>query len=262
MVNSVRCKMHPPEYFNTAAYLQPPPRPTLEELLDEIRSLRAQLEIARIESSTDPLTGLPNRRALIDFIKSALEELRQGAEIFRYEKEVDIENRKSQTVGIAIGFIDLDGFKNINDTYGHKAGDDVLKAVAKLLQKILRETDIAVLDNIPKGFEETAGRLGGDEFVIAFLQTDTLQLEERRKAIEKKLNTLIVETTDKNGTPIKVKVGGTLGLIDCDITKSAESNLEIADSAMYKLKKSKKEAAQQRISDSVASWFVVTPAPR
>ena len=89
----------------------------------------------------DPLTGLANRRLLMDRIDVALAGLR----------------RERGTVGVL--FLDLDGFKRINDTWGHEAGDHVIIEAASRLAAIVRETDIAA-------------RLGGDEFVLVFDQLD------------------------------------------------------------------------------------------
>jgi diguanylate cyclase (GGDEF)-like protein len=87
------------------------------------------------QSLHDPLTGLPNRRALQDRLEHAAERA-----------------RRSHT-NAAIVFVDLDGFKTVNDTHGHRVGDELLVAVAERLSSILRAGDTLV-------------RLGGDEFVI------------------------------------------------------------------------------------------------
>lgn len=83
-------------------------------------------------ASTDPLTGLPNRRALMDFVNS-----------------IDDERRKS----MALLIIDADHFKNINDIHGHAVGDQVLQAIAETLNSVIREGDIAA-------------RFGGEEFAV------------------------------------------------------------------------------------------------
>lgn len=89
----------------------------------------------------DQLTGLPNRTLLFD----------------RLEQAVSVSKRTTREISLL--FIDLDGFKPVNDSYGHRIGDMLLKEVASRLLACLREGD-------------TAARLGGDEFVVILLESD------------------------------------------------------------------------------------------
>jgi diguanylate cyclase (GGDEF)-like protein len=86
-------------------------------------------------ATCDSLTGLPNRLILVERLNTALKRADRG--------EHDV----------AIAFVDCDAFKKINDTHGHQAGDEYLKAVARKLQSAVREVD-------------TVARLGGDEFIV------------------------------------------------------------------------------------------------
>ena len=105
-----------------------------------------QLERARAAldelASTDPLTGLPNRRAYEDHLR-----------------------RRTKDRELAIGIIDLDGFKRINDELGHAAGDDLLRHVATVLREAAPTTDLAA-------------RLGGDEFAVVLDNGDVQELFE------------------------------------------------------------------------------------
>jgi diguanylate cyclase (GGDEF)-like protein len=101
-----------------------------------------QLGRARVSALTDPLTGLPNRVLLDDRVEQALRRARRSSEAF----------------GLFV--IDLDGFKEVNDVRGHEAGNQVLRAIARRLESVIRESD-------------TVARVGGDEFVVLSLGTRT-----------------------------------------------------------------------------------------
>ena len=114
----------------------------VEALSKRVKKLEQELEKAKKESKEDFLTKLYNKRALDEFL-----DLKE-AEYQRYEKNY------------AIVMFDLDHFKNVNDTYGHEAGDAVLSAFAKILKKEARSVDIV-------------GRFGGEEFLALLSNTDT-----------------------------------------------------------------------------------------
>ena len=154
----------------------------------------------------DPLTGLPNRRMLLDRLKKAL----------------NTALRHHQTG--ALLFLDLDHFKNLNDSLGHDAGDELLKQVAKRLQSQLRQ-------------EDTAARLGGDEFIILLTDlgpdTDTA-LRHTRVVAEKIQEVLSQEFHLKNHTyRLSLSIG---------ITLFPQANSRIndlikqADTALYRAK--------------------------
>lgn len=146
----------------------------------------------------DMLTGLPNRRLLQDRISQA---------ITRSDR-----SRKM----LAICFLDLDGFKQINDTLGHDAGDDVLRSVAERLVKTLRGDD-------------TVARIGGDEFVLLFGEIegekDMMTLLERLL----KDVSLPISTGD-NIVSVTASIGVTFYPKD---DHSTEELLQHADTAMY-----------------------------
>lgn len=131
----------------------------LTRTLEEVRVKNRQLEevVKQLEeaAATDPLTGLANRRAF----NIALD--RCFAEASRYGHD------------LACIMIDLDGFKQCNDTLGHQRGDELLQLVARVLEANSRRSDVA-------------GRFGGDEFIVLLPQTDlpTARLVARRIAEE------------------------------------------------------------------------------
>ena len=170
----------------------------------DITELRRTEGAFRDLSFRDPLTKLPNRRLLRDGLQSAMARARR-------------EEHK-----VAVIFIDLDGFKPINDTQGHETGDWLLKAVARRLSECLREYD-------------TAARLGGDEFVV--LLPDLIQGEGAAHVAERIRTTLASPffTDDKRRLEISASIGVSLFP---DHAESARDLLHASDEAMYLAKKS------------------------
>jgi diguanylate cyclase (GGDEF)-like protein len=162
------------------------------------RALRHAVERKRIQSALahralhDPLTRLPNRALLSDRLRLALSRL-----------------RRTQTC-LAVLFLDLDGFKAINDSLGHAAGDQFLIEVADRLRAMLRGGD-------------TAARLGGDEFVV--LCEDVAGVDEARGIAARVVDEL----------PGGVSVGVALAV---DGSEEADAMIRSADAAMYVAKRS------------------------
>jgi diguanylate cyclase (GGDEF)-like protein/PAS domain S-box-containing protein len=170
----------------------------------DITELRRTEGAFRDLSFRDSLTKLPNRRLLRDRLKGAVARARR-------------EERK-----VAVIFIDLDGFKAINDTQGHETGDWLLKAVAQRLSECLREYD-------------TAARLGGDEFVV--LLPDLPHSEDAAQVAER-IRTALASpfvTDDKGRLEISASIGVSLFP---DHAESARDLLQASDEAMYLAKKS------------------------
>ncbi len=115
-------------------------------IVDLNRELAAKSQKLEEAARTDSLTGLPNRRAIEDWAAKQL----RGAARHRFP------------MWVVLG--DIDNFKTINDTFGHDAGDIVLKTFAEVLRKITRASDIS-------------GRLGGDEFLLVITHVEAEQVE-------------------------------------------------------------------------------------
>jgi len=158
----------------------------------------------------DSLTQLANRRLLIEYLEKI---------ISRFVRE--------KSYG-ALLFIDLDGFKVINDKNGHDAGDATLIEIAKRLNSIVRNEDIV-------------SRVGGDEFVVVLSQLDTDEQRVNSEALmiaERVLKGLNREINFKNTS---LQIGASIGLRLLTPEKiSAESALKDADIAMYRAKKAGK----------------------
>jgi two-component system cell cycle response regulator len=167
-------------------------------------ALRDRLEESLEMAVTDALTGLHNRRYVVSRLRQHLDALERSGE------------------GFAVALIDIDHFKRINDSWGHQAGDLVLKGFAERLRKELRAIDIA-------------GRYGGEEFLIVFsgsTASDALEACERFRAAMAR-EPFVVSGT---GDPISVTVsaGVTVGEHGDDV----EDIVARADAALYEAKSS------------------------
>ncbi len=154
----------------------------------------------------DPLTGLANRILLIDRLEQALARNRRGGALF------------------AVAYIDLDGFKAINDLHGHHMGDHLLITLARRMKACLRAHD-------------TVARLGGDEFVV--LLTELHDLELAKTLVERLLEQL-QQPVEIDG--LRLQVSGSIGIAvnnpGADV--DADRLLRHADHAMYQAKSSGK----------------------
>ena len=171
----------------------------------ELSDTQVQEKRARHLALHDFVTGLPNRTLLNDRLNSAL------ALAKRHEWR------------LAVMFIDLDKFKGINDTYGHGAGDKVLKIVSDRLQASVRGAD-------------TVGRQGGDEFLYLMLEVkdDADVANAAAKLIEN-----IAQPCEFDGLKLAVKPSIGIAIYPED-GNSGNDLLKNADSAMYKAKQSDK----------------------
>ncbi|MCK9182943.1 MAG: diguanylate cyclase [Fibrobacteraceae bacterium] len=169
------------------------------ERTQDLAKANSQLEII---SRTDELTGLPNRRDIREKI---------SYEIYRAER-----SKKA----FSFVFIDIDKFKDFNDTYGHVCGDLVLQTVSRVMRQQLRKQDIVA-------------RWGGEEFLTMLPETDlagALQVAERfRKKIEE---------TEISFSNCKIHVTITLGVSLYDARLGMDRSIDLADRALYKGKQS------------------------
>lgn len=173
-------------------------RQAREDLLELNKQLQQQ-------ATHDMLTGLPNRRLFIDRLEQALAHAR----------------RFGGRVGML--FIDLDGFKDINDRFGHKSGDEALVLIAKRIKMLLREVD-------------SAARLGGDEFGIVL--PDIALLEDAELVGKKVLQEVRRPFSLRS---ISCTLGASVGIaIYPDLGETADELISRADKAMYQIKKSGK----------------------
>ncbi len=171
----------------------------IEDLQEEIRKLEDELETVKREKYIDPLTGVWNRYALEEFL--------------------EILPKLSMERNIVVAFIDLNKFKQINDTYGHIVGDRVLKHFAKYLKENLKRKDFIA-------------RFGGDEFVAVLFDID---LDDAKRLFEKLRKD--IPPVKINGKEIKVDF--CVGLTVPFGSDKPEEIITRADAAMYRCKKTK-----------------------
>ena len=183
----------------------------------------------RNKSLCDPLTSLPNRRLLRERLQSAL------ARAQRDESKV------------TLLFLDLDGFKPINDTLGHETGDWLLKAVAGRLLACLRGYD-------------TAARLGGDEFVV--LLASLSRREDIHRVAERIQTSLATPFINDDGKQLEISVSIGVSLYP-EHAESANDLLSAGDEAMYAAKRSGGNciAYSERVPGMAAVPEIVTDVP-
>ncbi len=175
-------------------------------LLVLILSMLAWIAFTRRQSrlhdliAMDPLTGLYNRRGFL---------------LLAHEKWLDAKRRSQQ---MHVYFVDLDRFKEVNDTFGHKQGDQALQTVASLLKDCFRKTDVI-------------GRLGGDEFAIVAIDSPEAAVRERLEKARRNLN-------DAGAHAFEIE--WSIGALQCERSMahlSIEDLLSRADGLMYEQKR-------------------------
>jgi len=171
---------------------------------DRVRKLQVTLEQMVV---SDPLTGLHNRRHLMD----------------RLKQEMQRSDRHGEPLAFAM--LDLDGFKPINDQFGHVLGDKVLRAVGAAIAKSVRVSDVAA-------------RYGGDEFAIILPQTPA---EGAMRVCERLLRNISdVTLEDETGRMFRVTASLGLAYYPADDVETPEDLVHSADGALYGAKRSGK----------------------
>jgi len=181
-----------------------------EKLRREVADRERAEADARHQATHDHLTGLPNRSLVMDRLEGAIVRARSDGRLF------------------ALAFIDIDGFKPVNDQYGHQAGDDLLKCIAARLREHVRGGD-------------TVARLGGDEFMV--IMEDAAETQSVALCLGETLCNQLREPyrIEASGKQVIVEISASVGVAlfplhgqDCDALVRA------SDQAMYASKRSGK----------------------
>ncbi len=179
-------------------------RDGLEALAEQAGSrigiLRA-MAASELQATTDPLTGLLNRRSL----------------------EAELARLRDHGVEYAVAFLDLDHFKELNDTYGHETGDRALRSFARIVRRAVRDTDLVC-------------RYGGEEFVVVFARSDAAAAEP---VLHRMVQSLADAARSGEVPPFTVSVG----LADSGLAMDATDVIRHADEAMFRAK----QAGRDRI---------------
>ena len=160
------------------------------------------------QAYSDTLTGLPNRRALDE----------------RLEEEILSARRNNYS--FAVIMMDLDGFKNVNDTYGHSIGDDVLRLVFNQMARGVRNTDFLA-------------RYGGDELTLILTQSDMSSAQIVAEKIVEGMGKLKYKLPD--GRKLKLGISGGIAIFPVN-ARSGPDLLRAADAALYQAKKHRRGA--------------------
>ncbi|GAA1239815.1 GGDEF domain-containing protein [Prauserella halophila] len=175
----------------------------------------AEIEQLQADAASDPKTGLRNMRGWSEAAGRALGRVR----------------RADGT--LAVLMIDLDHFKDVNDTYGHPAGDDVLVRVAGVLREATRPADIV-------------GRFGGEEFLLLLPDTDADAARHAAERIRATIADLHIGTTDKRGSP--VTIAGPTASVGIAVYPRHATTLDgltqAADAAVYAAKETGRDAVR------------------
>ncbi|HXF57407.1 MAG TPA: sensor domain-containing diguanylate cyclase [Actinomycetota bacterium] len=185
---------------------------TWHGILADITDRKRSEERAAFLAYHDALTGLPNRRMLEEVLELALARARRSGLV------------------VAVLYVDLDRFKEVNDELGHGAGDQVLRAVARRMRSRVRDTDVVA-------------RLGGDEFVVVLADLppgpgpgSSAEAQGVAEAVARRVLQAVARPVEVAGR--SVRVGASIGVsLYPDVARDARGLLREADEAMYRSKR-------------------------
>lgn len=184
----------------------------LERLAAQRDEFAAQLAAAEAVADRDTLTPTFNRRAFLRELHRTM------SEVERYKSPA------------AVLYIDLDGFKALNDNYGHAAGDAVLRHVGRVLVESVRESDIV-------------GRLGGDEFGVILNRVAADEARAKSASLNEKINTSAILHAG-----VAHRIRASVGIHPIAVVEDPETAIARADEAMYADKYARRAQQAQAFS--------------
>jgi diguanylate cyclase len=174
------------------------------ELSDRVRTLEDEIRKLSDEVSTDPLTQIANRRGLARAF---------DAERSRVERQGGL---------LAIGLLDVDNFKKLNDTLGHQTGDEALKFLSRRVSECLRPSDVIA-------------RYGGEEFVVLLPETEVDEAQQVLTRLQRQLSAEFFTADER-----KVFITFSAGVTQYRMDEPIEAGLDRADLALYEAKRTGK----------------------
>jgi diguanylate cyclase (GGDEF)-like protein/putative nucleotidyltransferase with HDIG domain len=203
-------------YHTTASFYRDDHRRLLDRVCEQAAAVihnALVFEQTQEASLTDPLTGLPNTRFMF----------------MHLTRELARASRLASEVSLLV--MDLNDFKDINDTYGHHVGDRALREVSQVLRAAIRPYDICV-------------RYAGDEFIVVLAGCGREEAENKRADLQKAIDRAVFEATPGKIVPLSISAGAAVFPQDGD---SYEALLAKADSRMYHDKSARKRDAQRQL---------------
>jgi len=178
-----------------------------------LKQVQVSLEHLAYQTDHDPLTGLANRRAFDRIL------------------DIEIERSRRSRSSVTLAILDLDDFKNVNDTYGHLVGDEVLTTFSRMIYDTTRRYDLAA-------------RLGGEEFALVLSGTGLIKA---RRVLGRLMNSLREYVFTAEGHSFSVTCSAGLTCYKGSVDMNVKQLVNLADSALYKAK----EAGKDRLEVSV-----------
>ncbi|MEN1680737.1 MAG: GGDEF domain-containing protein [Planctomycetota bacterium] len=194
-------------------------RSDLNHTEEELRRTSDELASRREEARTDPLTGLPNRRALDEQIDRLMTSWRSDASEF------------------SAMLLDIDHFKKFNDTHGHPAGDAALKAFAEGVREALRGQDVVA-------------RFGGEEFAVLMPHTT---LDQSRGAVQKAYDAIHKLRVEVEGRSLALTAS--IGVACIKAGERGDSLITRADEALYAAKSAGRDCVYAHDGQGLLPWF-------
>ena len=182
----------------------------MEHVREKQRIIQKENEILQEKSERDPLTHLPNRSRLNDYSETAFE------------------NAYRNGTNLAIEILDIDFFKQYNDTYGHQAGDECLKKIAKLLHSLA-------------GDGIFCARYGGDEFIIIYENKTDAEILEIAEKLQRDVTALHLENIRSGSSPVVTISQGIRNSIPQNDSRVWDY-LYAADMSLYHVKRTEKNS--------------------
>jgi diguanylate cyclase (GGDEF)-like protein len=186
---------------------------TVDALATRIRERELQRQELEQAATHDRLTGVLNRAAIFDYLTH------------------DVARRRRAGETVAVLFVDLDGLKPLNDTFGHEVGDRAIVTTAQALLEATEDCDLV-------------GRLGGDEFLIILCAAHS---QQGMDAAERIRQTVSCHSVSARGSVVPLRCSVGVALTECDTDTDPMELVHRADQAMYEAKRAAHAAREQRL---------------